>query len=91
MKRSSRLRLRGVADPSVTSCDVTPVSITLHSAVGSGANDLWLILEQQGNGTAFCSLHTYETSSEAPAESVRWHVNIQQARARCWLTQEMYY
>ena len=38
-------------------------SLALDSAVGIELTPLRLTLVQQGNGTAFCTLHTYETST----------------------------
>ena len=41
--------------------DVTPVSkLLLIQPWGVALTPLWLILEQKGTGTAFCTLHTYE-------------------------------
>ena len=41
--------------------DVTPVSkLLLIQPWGVALTPLWLTLEQQGTGTAFCTLHTYE-------------------------------
>ena len=53
----------GVADPSLTSEGSALSLPSLGSAHGGESIYLWLTLEQEGNGIAFCTFHTeYETS-----------------------------
>ena len=60
----------------------------LDSAVGVELTSLWLTQVQQGNGTAFCALHTYETSTTGERLMASQHPA---SYVSCWLTQEMYY
>ena len=60
----------------------------LDSAMGVELTSLWLTQVQQGNGTAFCTLHTYETSTTGERLIASQHPA---SYVSCWLTQEMYY